>query len=289
MTIKQRLLLFASCYLVAICLVGWVANVTVDHVMVDLAQVNQAHLARSAFSRLQTASNQFLMIPQTWLNTGNHRLQDEMKKTFPVLARALGEAERLALSQETRELMERVSDSMGSITEVADEIMALAEPRLSAERGHELLMVYEAHQEVLLGLFGRIDDVAAAEVSRAIGESEALQFKLYRFLVIVFIAVLMFTSYFVLRLTRWMAEPIDDLVAGAKKISEGHFEHRIALDRKDEFGRLSRSFDEMAGFLGDSHQRLNTKLLESETLMEVARVANSSLGVMCKALVTTKR
>ncbi len=49
-----------------------------------------------------------------------------------------------------------------------------------------------------------------------------------------------------------IAEPILQLVKGAKNISKGDFSKRISINRNDEFGQMATSFNEMVGKLTDS-------------------------------------
>jgi signal transduction histidine kinase len=46
--------------------------------------------------------------------------------------------------------------------------------------------------------------------------------------------------------TRRLTRPIQALAAGAKAVAEGDLDHRIAVDREDEVGRLAAAFNHMA-------------------------------------------
>jgi len=105
----------------------------------------------------------------------------------------------------------------------------------------------------------------------------AERFGLYRVLTFSLFVILALTFYIVVRAAQWISSPIGRLTEGSRRISEGDFAFRIDLDRDDEFGSLASSFNEMAAALGESHNRLKAKLLESETLMEVSQAENSSL------------
>lgn len=73
-------------------------------------------------------------------------------------------------------------------------------------------------------------------------------------------------------LSRFLTRPIDALVVGVTAIGEGKLEQRIELERKDEFGVLTRAFNEMAAslwekeFIKNTFERYVSKELAHEIL-----------------------
>ena len=73
-------------------------------------------------------------------------------------------------------------------------------------------------------------------------------------------------------LSRFLIRPIDALVAGVTAIGEGKLEQRIELRRKDEFGVLTRAFNDMAAslwekeFIKNTFERYVSKELAHEIL-----------------------
>lgn len=57
-------------------------------------------------------------------------------------------------------------------------------------------------------------------------------------------------------LLRFIANPIDQLVAATRRLEAGDLTHRVEYDDGTEFGELARSFNTMAGALETAHQRL---------------------------------
>ncbi|MEM8931448.1 MAG: HAMP domain-containing sensor histidine kinase, partial [Acidobacteriota bacterium] len=62
-------------------------------------------------------------------------------------------------------------------------------------------------------------------------------------------------------LTRGLAR----LEAGARQIGEGDLDHRIALDRQDELGRLAQAFDTMSGKLQVARRRVEEARSQAES------------------------
>jgi signal transduction histidine kinase len=65
-------------------------------------------------------------------------------------------------------------------------------------------------------------------------------------------------------LFRGIRRPIDALMRGTDEIAAGNLDYRIALDSRDEFGYLSKHFDQMAEGL----QRQQEKLREASNVLE---------------------
>ncbi len=67
-------------------------------------------------------------------------------------------------------------------------------------------------------------------------------------LVVVTVLAVAVAMFFV---ANWFAQPIKLLGESMQEIAKGHFDHRIAEQRKDEFGLLYAGFDQMAQALAD--------------------------------------
>jgi len=278
MTLKQRLALFAFFYILVICLIGWVASNAVNNIRRDLNRLNYAHVARNEFNDLRVEVTEFMIIPQRWAYTTDPIDRSELEAAYPRLKAALAKARTAADSVEENALILKINGTLNSMQQLSDALFKL-DPYISSKRVRELLKFFKIFEKELSGLCKNLDHLAESRAKLALAESDVLQLKLYRFLVLTFFLVLALTSYFIVRVARWITEPISSLMEGTKKISEGNFNHRIEMQRNDEFGTLSSTFNEMARVLGRSHTRLSAKLLESETLMEVSRVANSTLEI----------
>ncbi|MGB8646737.1 MAG: HD domain-containing phosphohydrolase, partial [Anaerolineae bacterium] len=71
-------------------------------------------------------------------------------------------------------------------------------------------------------------------------------------------------------LTRWVTRPILQLNQSARALARGDWTHRTAIDRGDEVGELSRSFDDMAEQLQVSFASLKTSEEKYRALFENA-------------------
>ncbi len=79
--------------------------------------------------------------------------------------------------------------------------------------------------------------------------------------------------------SRIISKPIDDLATAAQKIEEGDLGYRIAIQSRDEIGRLSNSFNHMVAIINqkiDELEKTNTRLTQLDILKDEF-LANISL------------
>ncbi len=74
-------------------------------------------------------------------------------------------------------------------------------------------------------------------------------------------------------LTALIIKPVEELLAGTQRISEGNYDHPVKIARADELGKLARSFNQMAQGLGERARLLEErfKMVKLEEDLEVAR------------------
>ncbi len=74
----------------------------------------------------------------------------------------------------------------------------------------------------------------------------------------VLLLALFVTSALALLLARHLTQPLEELAAGAAALSEGRFDHEIAVRSKDEVGRLAIAFNEMRDRLATTYGQLSS-------------------------------
>ncbi|MBN2207213.1 MAG: HAMP domain-containing protein, partial [Candidatus Aminicenantes bacterium] len=77
-------------------------------------------------------------------------------------------------------------------------------------------------------------------------------------------------------LARRVTQPLQKLVAGTVRVSQGDFRHRIAIASRDEIGELARSFNEMSARLLEARERMEAvhrQLVQAEKLASIGRLA----------------
>lgn len=109
---------------------------------------------------------------------------------------------------------------------------------------------------------------------------------LYRQALYVIIVALFFHAVFALILIRYIIIPVRLLKQGARKLAEGDFSARIVLsERKDEFGSLAESFNNMADSISNNVVTLSDKAeraIETRYKSETLTVLDELTGLFSR-------
>ena len=93
---------------------------------------------------------------------------------------------------------------------------------------------------------------------------------LSRIILISSITAILISHFVAFKTIRSIVRPIKILKDGAKRISQGDYEHRVRLRGNDELTMLGNNFNEMAGSLGESFDSINRKNKELEQFVYIA-------------------
>jgi serine/threonine-protein kinase len=132
---------------------------------------------------------------------------------------------------------------------------APASESLGERKGGVAVTRFSADGESVLGFEApitfqgkRVGTVALGVPERPLLGVARLSIALMVALVVVTVLAVAVAMYFVVN---WFAQPIKLLGESMQEIAKGRFDHRIAEQRKDEFGLLYVGFDQMAQALSD--------------------------------------
>jgi signal transduction histidine kinase len=67
-----------------------------------------------------------------------------------------------------------------------------------------------------------------------------------------------------------VTRPLSELTRAAEAIAKGDYSRRVGEDRRDEIGRLGRTFNTMAGHVHQAQQRLEARVVERTVRLEAA-------------------
>jgi len=87
-----------------------------------------------------------------------------------------------------------------------------------------------------------------------------------------FLVLLNVSIAVVLRAATMVLKPVSELAEASRRLGREEFDHRIAVDRTDEFGELAQAYNSLAGQLQANEAR------KVETLQQVARTLNHELN-----------
>lgn len=99
---------------------------------------------------------------------------------------------------------------------------------------------------------------------------------------IISIAIILFVSFI---FSQYLARPILQITEASRKIAEGDTEHKIHLNRNDEFGKLAESLNRMADRLRSDNEQLiraseNQKQFYADITHEIRNPLHTILGTL---------
>ena len=148
----------------------------------------------------------------------------------------------------------------------------------------DLVGVMQAHFPVP-GQIGRMAskvDSSYSDYKRAVYLREPLKRIYSMTLTVVLMISLLASIYGALILSRRLASPIQDLVAGTRAVAEGNFDTHVHASSKDEIGFLINSFNDMTQRLSTASRQaaLSQALVEAERANLEVILARLSTGVV---------
>lgn len=95
---------------------------------------------------------------------------------------------------------------------------------------------------------------------------------------VAFLVVINASVVVLLRAAGMILHPVDRLVVASRELAAEHFEHRIPLDRQDEFGELAQAYNKLAAQL----QTNEAKRLEMLRMVALAlnHELNNAMGII---------
>jgi nitrogen fixation/metabolism regulation signal transduction histidine kinase len=148
----------------------------------------------------------------------------------------------------------------------------------------ELAGILQAHFPVpeRIGRMASNVDTSYSDYKRAVYLREPLKRTYLLTLTVVLMISLLASIYGALILSRRLAAPIQDLVAGTRAVAAGNFDTRVHASSKDEIGFLINSFNDMTQRLSAASRQaaLSQELVEAERANLEVILARLSTGVV---------
>jgi len=267
--LRRKLIIHLGSLVALLLVSSFAAILVLNGVLADLNDANDAALDRSART---SAINSHLTSIETELNAlrlGEHSRLD-------VLVEAVE-----ALDTQIDELVER-SENGYALAQLARELDTLRPDlrrRVNAlARSHETGALAEQVPPALATT--AVMRAATAEMGRLARERSDRQWQAvtghFRWTVfwlgLAFLLVINLSIFVLLRAASMVVGPIEELVQASRRLAAEDFDHRIEIDRRDEFGELARASNSLAEQLKQNEER------KIETLQQVARMLSHELN-----------
>jgi PAS domain S-box-containing protein len=121
-------------------------------------------------------------------------------------------------------------------------------------------------------LVEKIDLAVAAEQAQAQENIQRLQRRVFRMHALAIVITLLVAAFLGTMVTRSITEPLARLDEGAQALARGDFEHRVAVEGKDELSMLGRVFNDATQRLSALYGALKTSEERFRTVVAAAPV-----------------
>ena len=273
MTLRGKLSLFSIVFLIAVGAIGAFAFHTVDVVARDIEHMDTAITNHNDTEELDNSLLNLFIAVEQWAHTGNTAERREFHYALSRVYKAFG-----AISSIKGISTSGIGKEFDEARDIAQEIIAEDNP-VGNRRVLKNLSELEERQRSLSLDISKLRKDTLAETIQAIKLGKTVRQDIGVSFIIAFSSFFALTIILNSILSRTIASPISKLAQAAENIGKGDLTYRIGIKRSDELGLLSRNFDVMAEAIEASHRRLTEKLTESEIILEVSGIANSTLNL----------
>ena len=269
MGIRAKLTLFSMAFILLTA--GLVAGsfLIFDRMSSNFATQKSVTEEHNLYEDWKSSVVDFVMAAEGWGITGNAKFKREYRER---LKDAYKSFSRLHRSTQDKEVIKAIGKDFEELKGLASAVMAVEEP--AGDR--EALLLMRRLEEKEGAIREKMDALGARTIS-AITTAISLGEKIERQIAFYLAALFVFSSFAFISLTLFMKKmitsPFNDLLRATEMVNKGELTYRIGSKRGDEFGIISKRFDEMVERLQDTSTKVQNKLTETELLLDTARIA----------------
>ncbi len=273
MTLRNKLSLLLSVFLLIIGILASGSILIFDALnqhMMSLATVSED---TKLLNELDRSIGDFVEMVREWGFTGDIKYKKLYGNKLSQVYKSFG---NLSVKSEHRDVLQVISRDFQSILDSSRTI--LSRPDLTGTpEGLEYIKNIEA---VALDIIMRIDgaqESSLTAITHAVLSAEKSKKRMIAYHASLIIFTLLMSLLLFIGIRRTISDPFNELLKATGKISRGDLSYRIHMDRVDEFGIVARRFDDMVAELESFTVKLKSKLDETELLLDIARVAGTTL------------
>ena len=264
--------MFMFAFLAAAAVLGMGALYIFSNLNRNLSLTNQQIEANRQYVALRGSIRELVTDAWGWASTGNRKYLAAYKKCLPGLYRNFGDVQLMgAENGNVRELAKDFEDARAA----AERITSTPNPVGNRKVAQSFRELDSARDR----LFGEMDSLYEGSITTLSGLSNVGK-KIRRtttgYLVLLVSFVSLAFIFLALFMRRMLSQPFSEMLEATEKVASGDLAYRIPPGRKDEFGLIGARFNRMLERLAESSNRLNTRLKETELLLDVARIAGET-------------
>jgi PAS domain S-box-containing protein len=275
MTLRTRLSLMLSIFFVLIALLSVGSIVIFETISEQMGSLRSGSEENKLYNELDRNIGEFIDATKGWSLTGDAKYK---KQYFKKLSDVRKSFDNLSAIHTKKEELDMLGKVFQHVLELSENVIRNRQP---------------VGDPKVIGYLQDIDSVAIEiikEIDVMLGNSnnkilhvaivgDAIRKKMFYYHAGLIIFSFLATFFLVRRIRRAIEVPFNELLKATGRISKGEMSYRIGMDRDDEFGTVAKRFDAMVNELEGSGLKINKKLKETELLLDVAKVAGTTLDL----------
>ncbi|MBI5847836.1 MAG: PAS domain S-box protein [Nitrospirae bacterium] len=273
MTLRTRITFMLSVFLILIAILGTGTILIFENLSRHMGTLSVASAESKLISDLERNISDFVEDVRDWGITGEARFRRQFTNRLSDVYRNLGV---LSVQSGHKADIDILSEKFYVVLGYARIIMDKRDPA----GDHEVAVLIRKIESLTLEIVSAIDTIQESSV-KAVSNVALSGEKTRRRMITYHLSLIGLTSIIsfilIISIRRAIASPFNELLKATEKISAGDLSYRIRMERSDEFGVVAARFDDMVTDLEASSRKLGRKLNETELLLDIARIAGSTL------------
>jgi len=269
MSLRAKLTIFAIAFIVLTAGLAAGSFLIFNRMSSNFATQRSATEEYDIYKEWQSSIIDFVIAAEGWAITGNTKFKKQYSERLKNVYKSFSRLHRVT---QDRVEIEAIGKDFERLKGLADAIISIEQPIGDRDVLFALQRLEEKEGELRERL-NALRSRAINAFTTAIDRGEKIERQMAFYLGVLFLFSSMAFLFLTLFMRRIIATPFGDLLKATEKISSGEMTYRIGSHRRDEFGIISKRFDEMVEKLQDSNTKIQDKLAETELLLETARIA----------------
>jgi PAS domain S-box-containing protein len=275
MNLRVKLSVMLSAFLVLIAVLAVGTVLIFDKMSDSMGALLPVSERNKLYNELDRNVGEFSETVKNWGLTGDRRFQRLYRKKLADVNRSFGNLN--AAAREKGELQEIENEFQGVLVYAAH-IMENSQP--VGDPG--VLQYLQMMDTDTIDVITKIDQLQQRSVDtvlNVIKEGALLKKEMIYYHVSLIVGSALMAIFLILRIRRAIANPFNELLEATERIGKGELSYRINTSRRDEFGVVAKRFDSMVEDLESSNRQIGRKLAETELLLEVTKIAGTTLDL----------
>jgi PAS domain S-box-containing protein len=275
MSLRIKLALMLSSFLVLIGVFAAGTLVIFENLSVNMSRLNSVSQEYKLIRGLQSQIYDFLHVTRNWGLTGEAKFRQQYQAKL---------AQTYEGFEKTRELsaqhneLENIESEFRQVAKYARAVIDIRKP-VGDPRVLGYLQLINLNGKEIIDKIERMHTRSLDTLMEVATKGEEVKMNMVYYLFTLIVFSTMTAIFLIIRIRSLISDPFHELLKATERISRGEFSYRINMPRKDEFGIVSRRFDNMVEALESSNRKINLKLAESELFLDVARIAGTTIDL----------